>query len=95
MLLGDPSPELQEPSSKSSEFSGTLDILHATSAAVLNSMKSIVLGADFEDAMKNLTSFVPVKDEDMLMKVVKAEWKMRRRKNGAHFFSKATSHQSI
>lgn len=61
-------------------FNGTLDVLHATAAAILDGMKIIILKADFEEAMKNLTSFVPVKDEDMLMKVVKAEWKQRRRR---------------
>ncbi|KAI5797704.1 rab-GTPase-TBC domain-containing protein [Geopyxis carbonaria] len=74
MLLGDP--DLNSPS----PFCGTLDVLHATSAAILDGMKSIILKSDFEDAMKNLTSFLPVKDEDMLMKVAKAEWKMRKRK---------------
>ncbi|TGZ81756.1 RabGAP/TBC [Ascodesmis nigricans] len=62
------------------QFNGTLDVLHATSAAILDGMKTIILKADFEEAMKNLTSFVPVRDEDMLMRVVKAEWKARRRR---------------
>lgn len=74
MLLGDPD------LNSSSPFGGTLDVLHATSAAILDGMKSIILKSDFEDAMKNLTSFLPVKDEDMLMRVAKAEWKMRKRK---------------
>jgi hypothetical protein len=30
--------------------------------------------------MKTLTSFVPVRDEDMLMRVAKAEWKMRKKR---------------
>ena len=46
------------------------------------SIKTIIMRSDFEEAMKNLTSFIPVKDEDMLMKVVKAEWRMRKRKFG-------------
>lgn len=88
MLLGDPDAKQQHsiytPKSDSGddeyEFCGTLDILHATSAAILDGMKGILLKADFEDAMKSLTSFIPVKDEDMLMKVVKVEWKRGRRK---------------
>jgi hypothetical protein len=80
MLLGDP-----EPGAKT-KFGGTLDVLHATSAAILDGLRSIILKSDFEDAMKNLTSFIPVKDEDLLMKVVKAEWKQRRRKFAGHHF---------
>jgi hypothetical protein len=79
MLLGDPDPGTK------THFGGTLDVLHATSAAILDGLRSIILKSDFEDAMKNLTSFIPVKDEDLLMKVVKAEWKGRRRKFGHHF----------
>ena len=74
MLLGDPD------TASKSNFHGTLDVLHATSAAILDGIKAIILQSDFEEAMKNLTSFIPVKDEDMLMKVVKTEWKMRKRK---------------
>lgn len=76
MLLGDP-----DPGSKS-HFDGTLDVLHATGAAILDGLKNIILKSDFEDAMKNLTSFIPVKDEDVLMRMVKSEWKMRKRKFG-------------
>lgn len=79
MLLGDPDPD---PKSGISEthFGGTLDVLHATGLAIMDGMKSIILKADFEEAMKNLTSFVPVKDEDMLMKVVKHGWKAGKRR---------------
>jgi hypothetical protein len=80
MLLGDPDVH----SKSSSEFGGTLDVLHAISSAILDGMKGIILKSDFEDAMKNLTSFIPVKDEDMLMQVAKREWKMRRRKFTLH-----------
>jgi len=80
MLLGDPDTH----SKSSSKFGGTLDVLHAISSAILDGMKGIILKSDFEDAMKNLTSFIPVKDEDMLMQVAKREWKMRRRKFALH-----------
>lgn len=63
-------------------FGGTLDILHATSAALIDSMKDILVKSDFEGAMKVLTSWIPVKDEELLMKVAKAEWKMRKRRRG-------------
>ena len=61
-------------------FGGTLDIIHATSAALIDGMKDILLTSDFEDAMKMLTSWIPVKDEELLMKVTKTEWKMKRRR---------------
>ena len=80
MLLGDPDVH----SKSSSEFGGTLDVLHAISSAILDGMRGIILKSDFEDAMKNLTSFIPVKDEDMLMQVAKREWKTRRRKFTLH-----------
>lgn len=52
-----------------------LDILHATSAALIQALREVLLDSDFENAMKAITSFIPVKDEDLLMKVTKAEWK--------------------
>ncbi|KAI9884554.1 MAG: hypothetical protein M1823_003649 [Watsoniomyces obsoletus] len=36
--------------------------------------------SDFENAMKVLTSWIPIKDEELFMRVVKAEWKCRRRR---------------
>ncbi|KAF5625897.1 uncharacterized protein FTJAE_9880 [Fusarium tjaetaba] len=51
------------------------DVLHATSAALAQALREVLLGAEFENAMKALTSPIPVKDEDFLMKVVKAEYK--------------------
>lgn len=52
-----------------------LDILHATSAALIQALREVLLDSDFENAMKALTSWIPIKDEDLLMKVTKAEWK--------------------
>jgi len=86
MLLGDP-----DTKSPATHFSGTLDVLHATSSAILDGCKTIILGSDFEDAMKNLTSFIPVKDEDLLMKVVKSEWRARKRRFGHIFTGRATT----
>jgi len=72
MLLGEANPD--------TEFGSTLDVLHATSAALIDGMRDILLDSDFENAMKVLTSWIPIKDEDLFMKVAKAEWKIHTRK---------------
>ncbi|KAM0393749.1 hypothetical protein ACHAQC_005474 [Fusarium culmorum] len=78
LLLGDGSVAAR-PDSRRSEnkptASGEYDILHATSAALAQALREVLLGAEFENAMKALTSAIPIKDEDLLMKVVKAEYK--------------------
>ncbi|KAL9100700.1 MAG: hypothetical protein Q9163_003945 [Psora crenata] len=90
MLLGDPDiPYPTAPASQDSNnspqppvsFHHGLDVLHACSAALIDGTREILLDSDFENAMKVLTSWIPVKDEEMLMKVAKAEWKMKRRKD--------------
>ena len=58
-------------------FNHGLDVLHATSAALIDGMREILLDSDFENGMKVLTSWIPVRDEEMLMRVVRCEWKMR------------------
>lgn len=60
-----------------------LGVLHATSAAIVQGLREVLLDSDFENAMKALTSFVPIKDEDILMKVTKAEWKSRKSRRKA------------
>jgi hypothetical protein len=50
-------------------------VLHATSAALIDATREILLDSDFENAMKVLTSWIPIRDEDMLLEVAKAEWK--------------------
>ena len=77
MLLGD---DLSVSATEETKFGSTLDILHATSAALIDGMRDILLEADFEEAMKVLTSWIPIRDEDLLMRVAKAEWKVHRRK---------------
>ncbi|KAK2041163.1 TBC domain-containing protein [Colletotrichum somersetense] len=57
-----------------------IDILHATSAALIHALREVLLDSDFENAMKALTSWIPVKDENILMKVARAEWKSRQKK---------------
>ena len=77
MLLGDAA------SINSGAFGGAdLDVLHATSAALIDATREIILDSDFENAMKVLTSFVPIKDEDLLMRVARAEWKLKKRNEG-------------
>ncbi|KAJ5141286.1 hypothetical protein N7526_002281 [Penicillium atrosanguineum] len=94
MLLGD-SEDLSAPTRPSTSSSkggkkepGTfgqgLDVLHATSAALIDGMRDIILESDFENVMKVLTSWVPIKDIELFMRVAKAEWKVHRRKNTHH-----------
>lgn len=84
LLLGDPDniPIKQSPNAPKDDpsFNGALDVLHAASAALLDSMRDILLDADFEIAMKALTSWVPIQDEDLLMRVTRAELKVHQRK---------------
>lgn len=79
MLLGDAS----RSSSPSSKSGGDLDVLHATSAALIDATREILLDSDFENAMKVLTSWIPIKDEDLLMRVAKAEYKIRKKRANA------------
>ncbi|KAJ5891798.1 uncharacterized protein N7473_008026 [Penicillium subrubescens] len=68
------------PVPRSSTFGQGLDVLHATSAALIDGMREIILESDFENGMKVLTSWVPIKDVEIFMRVAKAEWKVHRRK---------------
>ncbi|KAH6606671.1 tbc domain-containing [Trichoderma cornu-damae] len=78
LLLGDSAAEpnivINSHEGETSPATG-LDILHATSAALIQALREVLLDSDFENAMKALTSWIPIKDEDLLMKVTKAEWK--------------------
>lgn len=77
MLLGDAR------SKNTGAFGGAeLDVLHATSAALIDATRDIIIDSDFENAMKVLTSFVPIKDEDLLMHVAKMEWRQKKKKAG-------------
>ena len=86
MLLGDPDVDALVPSAAAPangvdpSYHGGLDVLHATSAALIDGTREILLDSDFENAMKVLTSWIPIKDEELLMRVAKAEWKVHRRK---------------
>lgn len=81
MLLGDDNRSLVSGRVADDErFGSTLDVLHATSAALIDGMRDILLQSDFENAMKVLTSWVPIQDEDLFMRVTQAEWKIHREK---------------
>ena len=63
------------------DFGGAdLDVLHATSTALIDATREILLDSDFENAMKTLTSQIPVRDEDVLMRVAKTEWKAKKKR---------------
>ena len=92
MLLGDEDPPMDRPQShhgkasktetqKPSPFGRSLDVLHATSAALIDGMRGIILESDFENAMKVLTSWVPIQDIEMFMRVAKTEYKVHRKKS--------------
>jgi hypothetical protein len=42
----------------------------------MHALRDVLMDSDFENTMKALTSWIPIKDEDLLMKVVRAEWKL-------------------
>ncbi|EPS43458.1 hypothetical protein H072_2556 [Dactylellina haptotyla CBS 200.50] len=80
LLLGDDETNNAHDPGTPSNFGSILDVLHATSAALIDGMEDIVLSSDFEASMKCLTSWIPIKDEDTLMRSVKAEWGRKKRR---------------
>lgn len=77
MLLGDV--QQSEKLGPSLPSSGCLDFVHATSAALIDGMREVLLDSDFETAMKILTGWIPIRDEDLFMKVVRTEWTMKKK----------------
>ncbi|KAI1269499.1 rab-GTPase-TBC domain-containing protein [Xylariaceae sp. FL1019] len=81
MLLGSSPPEQLESEATDHKSSGDyisstgLEILHATSLAIIDTLHPALADADFENAMKSLTSWVPIKDEQRFLEVVQIEWK--------------------
>ncbi|KAI1376160.1 rab-GTPase-TBC domain-containing protein [Hypoxylon crocopeplum] len=57
-----------------------LEILHATSLAIIDTLRSSLLDSDFENAMKSLTSWVPIKDEQGFMDLVQLEYRRHQSK---------------
>ncbi|OLN95314.1 TBC domain-containing protein [Colletotrichum chlorophyti] len=79
LLLGETPTDSSKADDSPTNMTG-IDILHATSAALIHALREVLLDSDFENAMKALTAWIPVKDEDILMKVTRAEWKARQKK---------------
>ncbi|KAK9455145.1 rab-GTPase-TBC domain-containing protein [Dipodascopsis uninucleata] len=52
-----------------------LDILHAASLTLLDSMKYALAHSDFEIAMQELTSYIDVQNPDLFMQILMYEWK--------------------
>ncbi|SZF04650.1 unnamed protein product [Blumeria hordei] len=77
MLLGDSEPT-QNP--ERTNIDSGLSIIHATSAALIDANRETLLESDFENSMKLLTSWIPIKDEELLMRVTRAEWRLHLRK---------------
>jgi len=80
MLLGSSPPEQSESSTltgKEAEgpSSKGLEILHATSLAIIDTLHSTLIDSDFENAMKSLTSWVPIKDEQRFLEIIQIEWR--------------------
>ncbi|KAK9769392.1 hypothetical protein AB5N19_00919 [Seiridium cardinale] len=81
MLLGesppDPPSSTAETGKQVSQHASSkgLEILHATSTSIVLALSEHIIDSEFENAMKALTSFVPIKNDDLLMKVVRAEYK--------------------
>lgn len=61
-------------------FHGQLDILHAAGCAIIDGTRERFLNSDFENVMKTLTSWVPVQDEEIFIRVVRAEWRRHGRR---------------
>ncbi|KAI3341515.1 rab-GTPase-TBC domain-containing protein [Ustulina deusta] len=86
MLLGSSPPELPEGTSGTGKevdeypSSKGLEILHATSLAIIDTLQATLIDSDFENAMKSLTSWVPIKDEQRFLEVVQVEWKKHQSK---------------
>ena len=60
-----------------------LDVLHAVAAALIDGMReTLLLDADFENAMKITTSWIPIRDDDLLMRVARAEYRVKRKMAG-------------
>ncbi|KAF7540551.1 hypothetical protein G7054_g1282 [Neopestalotiopsis clavispora] len=80
MLLGASPPDPPAPEATNSKqavqiSSKGLETIHATSTAIILALSEHIVDSEFENAMKALTSFVPVKNDDLLMKVVHTEYK--------------------
>ncbi|KAK8206585.1 hypothetical protein M8818_004419 [Zalaria obscura] len=81
MLLGDRNTTSSRETGVGSFDGADLDVLHAAGAALVDATREIVMDSDFENVMKVLTSWIPVRDEDLLMRVARAEWRMKQKRD--------------
>ncbi|RYP69467.1 hypothetical protein DL771_006119 [Monosporascus sp. 5C6A] len=58
-----------------------LEILHATCAAIIDCQRENLLDSDFENAMRALTSWIPIKNVEHFMAVVQIEWKQHQNRH--------------
>ncbi|KAI0882452.1 rab-GTPase-TBC domain-containing protein [Annulohypoxylon maeteangense] len=82
LLLGS-SPDVPSTPSKSAveqPSSKGLEILHAASLAIVDTLRPTLLDSDFENAMKSLTSWIPIKDGQGFMDLVQLEYKRHQSK---------------
>ncbi|XDG03327.1 hypothetical protein ABKA04_002942 [Annulohypoxylon sp. FPYF3050] len=82
LLLGS-SPDVPSAPSKSAAeqlSSQGLEVLHATSLAIIDTLRPTLLDSDFENAMKSLTSWIPIKDGQGFMELVQLEYKRHQSK---------------
>lgn len=83
MLLGATPQDALPSASPGKPASQGLEVLHAASAAIIDVYNDCLLDSDFENAMKILTSWVPIKDVEHFIGVVHAEWKRHTNQNKA------------
>ncbi|KAI0025708.1 rab-GTPase-TBC domain-containing protein [Xylariomycetidae sp. FL0641] len=81
ILLGSSPPEAEDntPADGKEAAQGPssegLEVLHATSLAIIDALHENLMDSDFENAMKALTSWVPVKDEQKFLDIVQLEYR--------------------
>jgi hypothetical protein len=86
MLLGASPPESSDAAATDikdvpdSPSSYGLEVLHATALAIVDCHQENLLDSDFENAMKALTSWVPIRDVEHFIGVVQAEWRQHQSK---------------
>ncbi|RYP50822.1 hypothetical protein DL768_003740 [Monosporascus sp. mg162] len=88
MLLGSAPTEPPSPalitgriSAEPAPASQGLEILHATCAAIIDCQRENLLDSDFENAMRALTSWIPIRNVEHFMAVVRIEWKQHQNRH--------------
>lgn len=57
-----------------------IDVVHAASAALIHALRDVLFDSDFENAMRALTSFIPINNPDLFLKVTLAEYQQHHSK---------------